>query len=267
MNFQTKEKKMSQANQDDARSNRRQNHGLRVVVFDEENLRQNKEWHEANPVTMHIDEPKTPFCTDDGSYDEEDQRQLDEDKANREEIQRATEANTQHNKALGNSRKHITHDDVNANDDDDDANKTNKISSVDSNWENAPYNKIGSEALRNQPLVFTKIAPIENVEVSSTTTTTTTIPTNKNSNEDTAALSSDQFSSSSHLRKVPVGLKLASFDETEQEKAEAVRHEVEFKTMRKAVYRDEGLKFREMMKAAQQQQDQNSEEEEEVDQD
>lgn len=38
------------------------------VVWDESNLAQNEEYRRLNPVLMKIDEPKTPFCHDDGSY-------------------------------------------------------------------------------------------------------------------------------------------------------------------------------------------------------
>jgi hypothetical protein len=37
------------------------------IVWDEGNLSSNAEWHKANPVTMHIDEPKTEFVHDDGA--------------------------------------------------------------------------------------------------------------------------------------------------------------------------------------------------------
>jgi hypothetical protein len=40
----------------------------RGIQWDEGNLDENAAWHAANPVTMHIDEPKTPYCHDDGEY-------------------------------------------------------------------------------------------------------------------------------------------------------------------------------------------------------
>jgi hypothetical protein len=40
----------------------------RGIQWDENNLDANAEWHRENPVTMHIDEPKTPYNYDDGEY-------------------------------------------------------------------------------------------------------------------------------------------------------------------------------------------------------
>ena len=42
------------------------------VVWDEANLQSNAEWHAAHPVTMRIDEPKTPYNYDDGEYSDDD---------------------------------------------------------------------------------------------------------------------------------------------------------------------------------------------------
>ncbi len=44
----------------------------RRIQWDEENLTANEEWQKAHPVTMHIDEPKTPYNHDDGQFPEED---------------------------------------------------------------------------------------------------------------------------------------------------------------------------------------------------
>jgi len=236
--------------QDDAKAMRR--NSRRAVIFDEDNLRQNKEWHDAHPVTKHIDEPKTPYHTDEGEYvDEDDKEQLAQLEREQAHIEHQTRENTQKNKLIG----------VAGGDDGNNISQ-NKNSSRQENasdgWTDAAYNKIGSEALRNQPLTFTSVAP-------------STSNNSKQNNEDSAApavvmperrVRDDE--NSSNTKKKPIGLKLNEFSEAQQEEAEKARHDAEFKTMRKAVYRDEGMKFREMLKAAQNAQD---DEDEEVDQD
>jgi hypothetical protein len=42
------------------------------VVWDEHNLAANEEYRRLNPVLMKIDEPKTPYCHDEGSLDEDE---------------------------------------------------------------------------------------------------------------------------------------------------------------------------------------------------
>ncbi|CAD2213434.1 hypothetical protein AGDE_01722 [Angomonas deanei] len=49
-------------------------HSKRQVVWDEQNLSENAEYQRTHPVTMHIDEPKTPYVhLDDDVEDDEDE--------------------------------------------------------------------------------------------------------------------------------------------------------------------------------------------------
>uniref|UniRef100_A0A6U4X006 Protein phosphatase inhibitor 2 n=1 Tax=Neobodo designis TaxID=312471 RepID=A0A6U4X006_NEODS len=51
----------------------------RGIQWDEGNLEANAEWHREHPVTMKIDEPKTPFSYDDGEYPEDSDEEADRD--------------------------------------------------------------------------------------------------------------------------------------------------------------------------------------------
>lgn len=243
---------------DDAKETNKQRRERRAVIFDEGNLRENKEWHDANPVTKHITEPDTPYNYDDGKYTDSDDEELLKEVRD-EHVEHQTKQNTEANKNLLQHKKSSS-----AEHDDDDANKNNHtvdtsspLGGETSGWINAQYNKLGSETLRTLPIAFTKEAPVlKEVVVQQEEENHQKHPEKQNINQN------DDDANQQHPKKRPVGLKLHAVTEEDQAAAAQVRHDAEFKTMRKAVYRDEGMKFREMMKKAQQ-----DEEDEDVDED
>jgi hypothetical protein len=261
---------------DDAKETNKKRRERRAVIFDEDNLRQNKEWHDANPVTKHITEPDTPYNYDDGKYSDSDDEELLKE-ARDEHVEHQTKQNTEANKNLSHSHHHHHHhhnkkstisssssgESGHDNDDDAAANKNNNDEDSSSSpvgegessgWINAQYNKLGSEVLLTQPIAFTKEAPVlrEVPEAEGAKQNN-----NNNQNDD------DDANQQQQLKKRPVGLKLHAVTEEDQAAAAQLRHDAEFKTMRKAVYRDEGMKFREMMKKAQQEKDEEDEDVEE----
>lgn len=50
--------------------------GKKRVVWDERNLNENAEYHRLHPVTMHIDEPKTPYHYMDDAPLENDEEEM-----------------------------------------------------------------------------------------------------------------------------------------------------------------------------------------------
>jgi hypothetical protein len=225
----------------------------RGVVWDETNLRENYEWQQANPVTMRIDEPKTEFVFDDGKFSEDD-----DDEKHHDQHHDGAGGDEQTKKAGGTAAAAASGSDDGVKQDQqlagvDGTRKGGKNGADDESgsWHNVDFNRIGREALRNNPIVFTAVAP-----------------TNAVGTSDLQLQQRDPGEpGSAGLKNKPAGLSLhtALLSEDAQIKAEQARHEAEFKVMRTAVYKDEGAKFREMMLRAKQQQ--NDDDDDDVDED
>jgi len=151
------------------------------VVWDEKNLKENAEWQAAHPVTMKIDEPKTPYNHDDGEYSEEDD-----------------EGGIGEPKHVGDSR---------------------------SGWADAAYNHLATRARHEASGALR--GPSTDVAVP-------------------AAAATDDAPPRKRAGVALPALATAPVDEAAAERAERER-EHEFRHMRKAVYADEGAKFKALL--------------------
>lgn len=143
------------------------------IKWDEENLAANEEWHRLHPVTMKIDEPKTPYNWDEGEYPPEDDEH----------------GGDHHEK--------------------------------NSTWADTHYNRMAAQARLTAPQV-----EVESTVVPPPTTEAPDAPPRK--------------------QRIAV-ISTAPVDEEEAKKREEKQQEVEFRHMRKAVYADEGAKFKALL--------------------
>ena len=185
------------------------------VVWDETNLADNEEYRRLHPVTMRIDEPKTPFVHEDGSS-----HALLEEHC--EESHTAPEGKPSSStlESSGTFEEALEKQDA-----------EEEGNCPGSTWD-PQVNAIAHHARVSAPHCHATSSSSQSAGSNSTESTSQPTTT---------------AGSSNNKRARPVAISTDAVDEADVEKREQEQAEATFKRMRKAVYADEGAKFRSLL--------------------
>ncbi len=223
---------------------RRPSSARRAVVFDEANLRENQEWLAAHPVTMHIDEPKTPFVRDLGEFPVDDEDDASNVAGTTKPEQTSTSAGGADH-ACARAASAAASSAAAAAGGVTTSAHVHAVPSAGASWIEAAYNHVGRVAVQQAPLTFACVAPVGAAHPRDAACDAPPAAT-------AAAAAATTSEAAVRVKRPAVALQIdaAALDPAAQERVEAARKEAEFRAMRAAVYRDEGVNFRERMRLA-----------------